>query len=64
MKRLVSTVLCFIFLLSGCSDFFEQLNTTSTVSRLNLTESDSVVKMDFYPENSGFDIPKPYDRAN
>ena len=64
LKRLVSIMLCFAFLLGGCSDFFDRFNTTSTVSELNLTESDSVVKFDIYPENSGFEIPKPYDRAN
>ncbi len=64
MKRLVAIVLCFAFLLGGCSNIFDRFKTTSTVSELNLTQSDSVVKLDIYPENSGFDVPKPFDRAN
>lgn len=64
MKRLLATVLCLAFLLGGCSNIFDRFNTTSTVSELSLTESDSVVSFNVYPESIDSETLKPFGRPD
>ena len=64
MKKLLAVILLCAFLLNGCSLLYRVYDSSDSAPIRQLTEADSIVKLDIYPENSGFDIPKPFDRPD
>ncbi len=62
MKRIVAAILLCTVLLSGCSVIYGGYESSPAASAVQLTEDDSVVSFDIYPEVNGYKVPKPFDR--
>ncbi len=64
MKKVIAIGLVLLLVLGGCDWIRDKLGTNNSKSSYkHVTERDSVVKLDIYPENDKFDTIKPFERT-